>query len=264
MRNNVRKVAALVGALSLAACGRSGRPAREETMDAERGRAELEKAVGAGDVARVEALLGADRGLAAARDAAGISLAMVAMYQGHPEVARCLLRRRAGDLFEAASLGDLERVRAILAADRGAARAVGADGFAPLHLAAYFGQDAAAEALLDAGADLEAEARNPSRVRPLHSAAATGPAFAAEGRLRVARLLLQRGAEIDPAQAGGWTPLQSRALHGDAPFVALLLAHGADPLKPADDGRTALDMATAAGHKDVVRLLDEAASRRGR
>jgi ankyrin repeat protein len=211
-----------------------------------------------GDLAAAHEILEADPALAAATDEGGITATMTALYHGHLDLARALLGTRDPDVFEAAALGDIDRLQSLLAATPDASHLHSPDGFTALHLAGFFGQVAAARMLLDAGADPSTEARNASRVQPIHSACATGPEWAAAGRLEVARLLLERGATCDARQSGGWTPLQSRCLHGDEAFVALLLSHGADPMQKADNGQTALDMATEQHHTVVVRLLQRA------
>jgi ankyrin repeat protein len=226
-------------------------------------KAELLDAVKRGDETVALGILQRHPDLRDVRDEHGVSLPLVALYHGRPEAAVRLLAGREADLFEAAALGDATRLATILASDRGAPQRVSADGFTPLHLSAYFGQVATARLLLEAGADVGAAATNASAVRPLHCACATGQDHGAPGRLEVARLLLERGAPVDAVQRGGFTALHSRALHGDVAFVRLLVAHGADPSRGAEDRRTPLGMAEGARHAEVVRILQGAGSRPG-
>ncbi len=105
-----------------------------------------------------------------------------------------------------------------------------------------------AEALVEAGANLEAVSRNDMAVRPLHSAAA--------GRhLDVSRLLIERGAGVNTTQHGGFAPLHEAAQHGDGELIELLLAAGADRDIRLDDGRTAADVALEAGHEGLAERL---------
>ena len=46
-----------------------------------------------------------------------------------------------------------------------------------------------------------------------------------QGHVDVARLLLDRGAAVDRADEGGWTPLSAAKSHGHASIVALLAEH---------------------------------------
>ena len=87
------------------------------------------------------------------------------------------------------------------------------------------------------------------RMRALHSAAAAA-------HTDLVDMLLDAGAEVDAKQEGGWTALQSVALHGNVPMATALLARGASPDLAGDDGRTAYGMAREKGHDDVVALFD--------
>lgn len=211
--------------------------------------AELEGAIDADDAAAVRALLDASPTLASARDAAGVSLLMRAVYRGKLSAAATLRAARTSlDIAESAALGaDDVLAAALQQPDAAATRA--SDGFTPLHLAAFFGHTQAATLLLAAGADANAVAANPSRVRPLHSAAA-GQHSA------ICALLLDHGAAVDARQHGGFTALHAAAQHRDPALMRLLLAHGANPALATDDGRTARDL--TAGDAAVLALLDAA------
>ncbi len=210
------------------------------------------EAIEAGDGARLRALVTEDPRLACARDESGISVLMIALYHRKPDLVGILLAAGPDlDLYEAAALGRAARVAAILDDNPHMTDRHSPDGFTPLHLASFSGSGETVRTLLDRGADARARSRNPMNLEPLHSAAALGHYEAAE-------LLLARGADPNARQAGGWTPLQSRALHGDERMTRLLLAHGGDPDQPADDGRTARQLA----RDDRIRSLFDAARRR--
>jgi ankyrin repeat protein len=68
-------------------------------------------------------------------------------------------------------------------------------------------------------------------------------------------LLLAHGASANAVQQGGFTPLHSAARNGDETIVAMLILRGADPTRPADDGRTPVDMAVEADHGALAELL---------
>lgn len=68
---------------------------------------------------------------------------------------------------------------------------------------------------------------------------------AAAGQTSIAALLLERGADPNAAQEGGFTPLHAAAQNGDAELVRMLLERGADAAAATDDGRTARDLAAS-------------------
>jgi len=212
-------------------------------------RDQLFDAIRRGDTPQLRLLLDQDPGLAAARDATGVSALLFACYQRRHEQAELLAAVLPDlDLFEAAAAGQLERVNTLLAEDLARTRIFSADGFTPLHYAAFFGHAEVAAALLVAGADPNAQARNPMLVRPLHSAAAVG-------QRAVVELLLQHGADPNTRQEGGWTPLAEAAHLGDAEMARALLNHGADRTATNDASKTPLEVARAGGHAHLFELL---------
>jgi ankyrin repeat protein len=213
--------------------------------------ADFWKALTAGDRPAVESLLLADPRLASARRD-GASAILIATYHLKPDVVACL-RPRVGDLdmFEAAALGEVERVRLLLEADLGLANAAAEDGFGPLGLASFFGHEPVARALLAAGARVDEASSNGMRVMPLHSAAAARS-------VPIAGLLLEHVAPVNARQGrtdGGFTPLMEAAFNGQVEMVELLLRHGADPSMKDDDGKTAADHARARGHAALAERL---------
>ena len=162
---------------------------------------------------------------------------LLALYHRQPGALDAVLA--AGpplDVFEAAALGRLDLLRDHLSADPAAVDSRSPEGFAPLHLAAFFGGADTVRLLLAAGADANADDANAPGVHPLHSAAAVcdhGAVARAAARRRAGRL----------PPAGGFTALHAAA-HADDPELArLLLDHGADPSLATDEGADAAALA---------------------
>ena len=102
--------------------------------------------------------------------------------------------------------------------------------------------------LLDQGTQVNSPSHNPQMVMPLHSAVAGG-------HLEIARALLEHEAQVNAAQAGGFTPLHGAAQNGQVEMVRLLLDFGADVNLHNKDGKTPLDLARAHGHAELYPLL---------
>jgi ankyrin repeat protein len=212
-------------------------------------RDDLLEAIRQGDIGKLKQLLATAPDLAGSRDEQGVSILLQALYHRRSDIAEIILGHDPPlDLHEAAAVGQVDRVQALLADDPRSVDAFSADGFTALHLAAFFDRPRVVELLLEQGADASVPSANAMRVLPLHSAAAAGSVRAVEA-------LLASRADPNARQPGGFTPLMSAASIGDEAMLRLLLSHGADPRATADDGKTAADFARERGHETVSDLL---------
>jgi uncharacterized protein len=124
-----------------------------------------------------------------------------------------------------------------------------ADGRTSLMHAILAGDTGAVASLIDRGADVNA-VDHEQRWTALH--------FAARDHNRtVVRLLLDAGAEVDPEDVFGDTPLWRAVMTagGDLTAMGFLLGHGADPRRRNRHGISPLDLARESGQEDVVALL---------
>jgi ankyrin repeat protein len=205
--------------------------------------------LGRNDFDGLRRLLASDASCAEARDANGVSMLMQVLYRGRRDLAESIAdQKNALDIFEAAALGRLDRVRE-LAQNRAVVRSQSPDGFTALHFTCFFRQPEAARILIEASAPVDAVANNAMKVMPLHSAASAR-------NFEAARLLLGHGAPPNARQQGGWTPIHAAAQNGDRPMVELLLQHGADPTLANDDGKTPAAVAREKGHQEIASLLE--------
>jgi uncharacterized protein len=151
---------------------------------------------------------------------AEVSEVRKALYRGDRAAAEGLVAQGVVlNVFDAAAFGDSQRARELLDADPALVHAWSADGFTALHFAAYLGGADTVRALLAAGSDVSAVARNDMQVQPLHSGAALGD-------VEACRLLLDAGADPNATQNGGWTPLDEALITKNEPLATLLREHG--------------------------------------
>ena len=205
----------------------------------------------AGDADGLRRILQQDPAQSEVRDSAGVSLLMHSLYRGRRDLAELIAsKKEALDIFEAAALGRLDRLKQCLPNAASAINSRSKDGFTALHFACFFGQPDAARLLIENRAAVDAVAANPTQVMPLHSAASSR-------NLEAARLLLERGAPVNARQQAGWVPIHAAAQNGDRPMVELLLKHHADPKLANDGGKTSAMVAREKGHEEIATLLDE-------
>ncbi len=218
------------------------------------------KLVQRGATVEVTDAVEADPSLAQYRDPQGVSALVWAVYAGQSLVRDFLLQKLAAqgvslDVFEAASVGEVAHLKAILDAEPEAVSAFSTDGWTALHLASAFGAPASVALLLAHGARVDVIARNAQRNQPLHAALALGR------NPESIRILLAHGANANAAQAGGFTPIFSATAANRRDLVELLLAHGANPHHASDQGKTPADFARERGHAEMAEWLERLPSK---
>ena len=199
------------------------------------------KAIKDGELMKVEQMIKRNPSLVNAKDESGMSGIAVATYYGQPKVASLLVSRGATlNVFEAAMIGDLAKVRDLVEHEISLENAYSADGFTALHLAAFFGQSRVVEFLVERGANVDAVSANKMKVTPVHSAAA-------HNQVEICEALLSNGADVNAKQENNFTPLHEAAQNGSMALAKLLLGHGAQVNAQTDDSRTPLDMTKESG-----------------
>jgi ankyrin repeat protein len=206
------------------------------------------EAIKAGDFERVKALVSTNPALVDAKDGAGLSAILTAVYNGRKEIANLIVARGATlTLFESCAAGEFDRVERMLA-DGAAVTAYSDDGWTPLHLASFFGHPKVAELLLAHGADVTARSTNPNGNTPLHAALAGNHKM-------VAGILIGQGADVNAADAAGWRPLHLAAAGNSIDAIKALIAQGADVSVTNNEGVTPLSIANSRGHLEAAALL---------
>ena len=169
----------------------------------------------AGDEDGLRRLLEQDPAASDARDANGVSLLMHTLYRGRRDLAELIAsKKKALDIFEATSLGRLDRLKEHLR-DAAAINSHSKDGFTALHFACFFGQPEAARLLLERGAPSIVNARQQGGWVPIHAAAQNGDRPMVE-------LLLKHRADPKLTNDDGKTPAMIAREKGHEKIATLL------------------------------------------
>jgi uncharacterized protein len=198
---------------------------------------------------------------------------------------------RGHGLLAAAARGDVAQVQELISG--GAALDVVDDSArTPLLIAVANDRGAVAQHLIEAGADINAQAANRDspwllagalgRTEMLAAMLATGRVDYARrnryggnalipacerGHVATVRLLLEKSTiDLDHINDLGWTALLEAVMLGDggprhAEIVRLLIAHGANVSLADRDGVTPLQHARRRGYREIERLLQAAGAR---
>ncbi len=189
--------------------------------------------------------------LLGAKTEQGLSLLMLAAYYKNATVLDYFNRHKPDlTLFEAAAIGNLEVLKNIINDDPASVNSFSPDGFTPLGLASYFGQQEAVSLLIGSGANVNTYSNNGMKVAPLHSAVASK-------NIAIAHILLNNGADVNAKQTLGVTPLHSAAHQGHKEMVKLLLKFKADIHAQMENGKKPLDFANEDNNQEVAALLNE-------
>lgn len=211
---------------------------------------QLIDAVKAGNTDEVARLLTAQPDLVSARGDNGASAILLAVYHSKPAVAQVFVDHGAPlDIFEASALGRVDRIAALLKEDPTRVSAYAPDGFYPVGLAAFFGHLEAVKALIAAGADVRAAAKNPFKVQPIHAAAASR-------NIAIVRAVLEAGADPNAQQQQGFRPMHEAGTNGNLELAELLASHGGDPTLANEAGKSSIDFAREKGHTDLVQWME--------
>jgi len=201
------------------------------------------------DTNAIASLLKQHPQLVDAKTEQGVSLLLMATYYRNEEVKKLILDKKFSlDIFEATASGQMETVNKLLNQTPELLEAFSPDGFTLLGLAAYFGQTAIVQLLLEKGASASQASNNGMQIAPIHSAVAINST-------EIVRLLLQYKVDVNAPQMQGVTALHSAVHRNNAEMIQLLIEHGANKQAKMDDGKTALDIATSEGHEQLIPLL---------
>jgi ankyrin repeat protein len=149
------------------------------------------------------------------------------------------------DVFDIARKGTLEQAKNILKVNPNAFNTVNEDGFSPLILACYKGNNEVAKLLIETGCDING---NSKMGTPLM-------ACVVKGNNEIAKFLIKKKVDIDNADANGTTALIYCVQFNNKIILSLLLENKVDKTHKDKDGKTAFEHAVFSGNEEIINLL---------
>lgn len=178
----------------------------------------------------------------------GVSIVMLSCYYKKPNITSVLIEYVDLDIYEAASTGKFDVLAHHVFKQPEALNTYSADGFTPLGLAAYFGNQEIARYLVLKGANVNLQSKNGYLISPLHSAIAGN-------FTEIAKMLIQNNAQINCVQKAGITPLHLAAQNGNLEIIILLLEKGADVNTRMEGGKLPCTLAQEKGFVEIAEIL---------
>jgi ankyrin repeat protein len=209
----------------------------------------LFEAIRADNSAAVKELLASNPSLASSKNESGVSAVLLSVYSGRRAICDLLISQGAAlELYDAAAVGNLARVKQFVENEPSRANSFSPDGFPVVALAAVFGHLDVVRYLTERGADINASATNGSGYTALTGAVASG-------HTEIVRWLLQNGANPNHRYGAGYSPLLTAAANGHLEIVKRLVSHQADPHATTNDGKSPLALAIERNHPAVAEYL---------
>lgn len=211
----------------------------------------LEEFIESGNVRALSDLLEKNPALVTQNTSQQISPLMLSCYYKKKEISTVILKHvKELNIFEASAVGKFDAVAHLIYLNPNTVNDFSEDGFTPLGLAAYFGNEDITRYLLLNEADPNLPSKNGYNVYPLHSAVATDYTM-------IAKMLMEAGAKVNVAQMSGVTPLHSAAQNGNIELLIVLLEAGALVNVRMEGGKTPATLAAEKGYHDIAKILSE-------
>ena len=149
------------------------------------------------------------------------------------------------NVFEVARKGTIEDAKQLLKANPKAFNVVNEEGFSPLTLACYRGNNEVAKLIIENGADIN------------HKSSSGTPLMASivKGNNDMISFLLLKNADVNLTDEAGITALMYAAMFKNKNAVMLLLQKNADKTKTDAKGKTAFEYAVFSGQEEIINLL---------
>ncbi len=149
------------------------------------------------------------------------------------------------NVFQIARSGSLEDIKKVFKANKDIINTVNKDGYSPLTLACYSGNEAIVSFLVD-------------KVKTVNGNSAYGtPLMAAvvKGETNIVKLLLTHNADVKISDAQGVTALHYATMFKHSEIVGLLVGAGANPNLKDATGKSAMDHALTLKDEQIINIL---------
>jgi len=156
----------------------------------------------------------------------------------------CLAQEKL-DVFDIARKGTIEQAKEVLKSNPNAFKTINADGFSPLVLACYRGNNEVAKFLVDIGCDING---NGKMGTPLMAAIV-------KGNNELAKLLINKKADINIFDENGTTALIYAVMFKNIEIIKLLLQNKVDKTHKDKSEKTAFEYAVFSGNEEIINLL---------
>jgi ankyrin repeat protein len=209
----------------------------------------LEEYIETGNAIKLIALLDEQPHLCTLKTSQNVSPIMLSSYYGKNEIAEILFKHVPSiTVFEAIALGKLDFISKTLDLNPTIVNEFSEDGFSPLYLSTYFGNEESTHLLLLKGADPNIPSNNEYLIYPLHAAVSTNFTM-------IAKMLIEGGADCNVVQLSGASPLHLAAKNGNIDLLIVLLEAGANVNAKMDDGKSPADLAYENGFIEISKIL---------
>ena len=152
------------------------------------------------------------------------------------------------DLYEAASIGDLDTVKSHIDNKPGLVNSYAPDGFTPLGLSCFFGHITVAKYLIEKGANTSQSSNNPLKVAPIRSACTIS-------NYEIAELLVLNGADVNVREQADYAPLHIAAISGQTKLAKLLIENGAEINSKMLNGKTPFLLAQEKSFSETAEVI---------
>jgi len=149
------------------------------------------------------------------------------------------------DVFDIARKGTVEQVKEALKTNPNAFNVVNNDGFSPLVLACYKGNNEVAKLLIASVSDINGNSKMGTALM----------AAIVKGNNEIAKLLIEKKADVNSADANGTSALIYAVQFQNIAILNLLIENKADKTHRDKQGKTAFEYAVFSQNEEIINTL---------